>query len=165
MAANTPRAAVASQALYLKDCGPAFPALTADMVAKANRVVDDVNKQSDDLSGVTKGAITSTFLLILGGLIAVMVGGFFAIRSWVVSPLKGLSSVMDRLAKGDLQVRVEGEDRRDELGGMARAVQVFKDAGLEKLRLAAEADALRGQTEQERRAAEEAKARAAKEQA
>jgi methyl-accepting chemotaxis protein len=165
VAATDPTAIVASQAIYLKDCDPAFLALTTDIVAKVKTLMADANAKSDALTGVTKGSITATFVLILGGLAAVMLGGFFAVRSWVVSPLKGLSSVMDRLAKGDLQVRVEGEDRRDELGGMARAVQVFKDAGLEKLRLAAEADALRGQTEQERRAAEEAKARAAKEQA
>jgi methyl-accepting chemotaxis protein len=163
--ATAPTAILASQALYTKDCEPAFLALSTIMKSKVKTIAADAHKQSDDLSGVTKGAITATFLLILGGLAAVMVGGFFAIRSWVVSPLKGLSSVMDRLAKGDLQVRVEGEDRRDELGGMARAVQVFKDAGLEKLRLAAEADALRGQTEQERRDNEAAKARSAQAQA
>jgi methyl-accepting chemotaxis protein len=114
---------------------------------------------------VTKGVIATTFALILGGLAAVMIGGFFGIRAWVAAPMKGLSSVMDRLAKGDLQARVEGADRGDELGGMARAVQVFKDAGLEKQRLEAEAAALRGTTEQERLKAEEMRARLAKEQA
>jgi methyl-accepting chemotaxis protein len=94
-----------------------------------------------------------------------MVGGFFGIRAWVVAPIKGLSSVMDRLAKGDFQARVEGGDRGDEVGGMARAVQVFKDAGLEKQRLEAEAAALRGSTEQERLKAEEMRARVAREQA
>jgi len=83
----------------------------------------------------------------------------------VVSPIKALSSTMERLSKGDFQVRVEGEDRRDELGGMARAVQVFKDAGLEKQRLEAEAIAQRSLSEKERIKAEEAKARTAKEQA
>jgi len=165
MAANSPAAAVASQTLYLKDCGPAFPALAADMNTKVKEVIADANKQDDALTGVTKGAITATFVLIIGGLAAVMVAGYFAIRNMVVAPITGLSSTMDRLSRGDFQVRVEGEDRRDELGRMARAVQVFKDAGLEKQRLEAEAVAQRSLSEQERIKAEEAKARTAKEQA
>jgi methyl-accepting chemotaxis protein len=165
MAATNPAAALASQVLYQKDCGPAFPALAAAMKAKLKDVIADANKQGDALTEVTKGAITATFVLIIGGLVAVMVAGYFAIRTMVVAPIMGLSSTMDRLSRGDFQVRVEGEDRRDELGGMARAVQVFKDAGLEKQRLEAEAVAQRSLSEQERIKAEEAKARTAKEQA
>jgi methyl-accepting chemotaxis protein len=164
-AANTPAAAIASQDLYKKDCAPAFPVLIADIQAKATAVMTDVDKQDDALTEVTKGSITTTFLLILGGLAAVMTGGFFGIRAWIAAPMKGLSSVMDRLARNDFQAKVEGADRGDELGGMARAVQVFKDAGLEKQRLEAEAAAQRGMTEQERLKAEEMRARLAKEQA
>jgi len=165
MAANNPTAAIASQATYLKDCSPAFPTLVADLAGKVKAVVADAHTKDDALTDVTKGAITATFVLIICGLVAVMVGGFFAIRAMVVAPIKGLSSTMDRLSRGDFQVRVEGEDRRDELGGMARAVQVFKDAGLEKQRLEAEAVAQRSLTEQERIKAEQAKAQTAKEQA
>ncbi len=165
MTATSPADVMASQALYLKDCAPAFPPLVADMAAKVKSVVADTNAKDEALSRVTKSAILATFVLIIGGLAAVMVGGFFATRTWIVAPMKGLSSTMDRLAKGDFQVRVEGEDRRDELGGMARAVQVFKDAGLEKQRLEAETVAQRSLTEQDRVSAEQAKAQTAKEQA
>jgi methyl-accepting chemotaxis protein len=135
------------------------------LAAKVKSVVADAHQKDDALTDVTKGAIAATFMLIIGGLAAVMVGGFFAIRAMIVTPIKGLSSTMDRLSRGDFQVRVEGEDRRDELGGMARAVQVFKDAGLEKQRLEAETVAQRSLTEQERLKAEQAKAETAKAQA
>jgi len=163
--ARSPAEISASQALYLKDCAPAFPALVTDMAAKVKAVVADADAKDETLGGVTKGAITTTFALIVGGLVAVMVGSVFATRAWIVSPLKSLSSTMDRLSRGDFQVRVEGEDRRDELGGMARAVNVFKDAGLEKQRLEAETIAQRSLTEQERLKAEQAKAQTAKAQA
>jgi methyl-accepting chemotaxis protein len=152
--ADTPAAALATQALYKRGCASAFPALIRDMKAKALAVSAYVDTQNDALTQVTKGAIATTFALILGGLAIVMVGGFFGIRAWVASPIKKLSSIMDRLAKGDLQACVEGIDRGDELGAMSRAVQVFKDAGLEKQRL-----------EAERRKAEEVRAKNAKAQA
>jgi len=165
MSATTPTDVSASQALYLKDCAQNFPPLVTDLAAKVKAVVADAHGKDDALTDVTKGAIMATFILIIGGLAAVMVGGFFATRAWIVTPMKGLSTTMDRLARGEFQIAVEGEDRRDELGGMARAVQVFKDAGLEKLRLEAETVAQLGLTEQERMKAEQAKAQMAKDQA
>jgi methyl-accepting chemotaxis protein len=139
--------------------------LAADLTAKSKSVTADADKQDDALTEMTKGSIMTVFVLIIGGLVAVLIGGFYATRTWIVSPMKALSSTMDRLARGELQVRVEGDNRGDELGGMARAVQVFKDAGLEKQRLEAEALAQRSQTEQERLMTEQARAQAAKEQA
>ena len=79
-----------------------------------------------------------------------MLGGLFAIRGWVVSPIKALQGVMGRLSGGDLQAEVIGTERKDEIGGMARAVQVFKDAGIEKQRLEAETEAQRAAAEEER---------------
>jgi len=164
-AADTPAAAIASQDLYKKDCAPAFRAVISDMDAKAKAIATDVDKQDDALTEVTKGSIITTFLLIIGGLAVVMTGGFFGIRAWIAAPMKDLSSVMDRLARNDFQAKVEGAERGDELGGMARAVQIFKDAGLEKQRLEAEAAAQRGMTEQERLKNEEMRAKSAKAQA
>jgi methyl-accepting chemotaxis protein len=57
---------------------------------------------------------------------------------------------MGRLAGGDLKAIVDGAERRDEVGAMARAVQVFKEAGLEKVRLDAEAKSLAAAAEAER---------------
>jgi methyl-accepting chemotaxis protein len=60
---------------------------------------------------------------------------------------------MGVLAAGDLTAEVEGSGRGDEVGAMARAVQVFKDNGLEMRRLQAEQEELEAKAERERRAA------------
>jgi len=156
---------MASQTTFLKECAPLFPALAERMNAATQEFVDKAQADSDRIAKSSGSTVATTYAVVLTGLAAVLVGGFYAIRAWIVSPMKSLSSVMARLARGDFQVRVEGEDRRDELGSMAQAVQVFKDAGLEKQRLEAEAVAQRSMTEQERLKAEEAKARSAQEQA
>lgn len=44
----------------------------------------------------------------------------------VTRPLWRMAAAMGRLAGGDLSVEVEGAERRDEVGAMARALQVFK---------------------------------------
>jgi methyl-accepting chemotaxis protein len=83
----------------------------------------------------------------------------------VARPLNQLSERMRRLAGGDLDVLVEGQARGDEVGGMAQAVQVFKDNGLTARAAEAEAARLRTATDNERRANEAANAQAAREQA
>ena len=68
----------------------------------------------------------------------------------VVRPLVTMTGSMQRLAAGDLAVDVEGTERRDEVGTLARSLQVFKDSAVERVRIGAEQE--RGQAERERRA-------------
>ncbi|MFC5307971.1 MCP four helix bundle domain-containing protein, partial [Azospirillum picis] len=67
----------------------------------------------------------------------------------VVRPVHTLTGIMGRLAARELSVAVEGAERKDELGAMARAVQVFKDGLIEADRLAM-AEAAEQQAKQRR---------------
>uniref|UniRef100_UPI002FC8D9E1 methyl-accepting chemotaxis protein n=1 Tax=Devosia sp. TaxID=1871048 RepID=UPI002FC8D9E1 len=69
--------------------------------------------------------------LLVGGVllaIAAVIGYFFA-RS-VSRPITQLTGTMQALADGDLDIEVRGGDRKDEIGAMARAVEVFRENGL-----------------------------------
>jgi methyl-accepting chemotaxis protein len=164
-AATTDSAILDAQHLYLKDCSPNFPPLVHDMKTLGDSLEAETTAGAQALNQATNAAAVTTFVLFIVGLALLTGGGVLAVRAWVVTPLMGLLHIMDRLAKGDLQVRVEGVERGDEVGAMSRAVQVFKDAGLEKQRLEAEAETQRNMTEEERRKAEEMRARAARNQA
>ena len=50
-----------------------------------------------------------------------------AINRFVVQPLRDLACAMLRLTERDLDVRIPGVHKRNEVGAMGRAVQVFKD--------------------------------------
>jgi methyl-accepting chemotaxis protein len=50
----------------------------------------------------------------------------------VVRPLVGLTAVTLRLANGELSVDVPDESRKDEIGAMARALQIFREALIAK---------------------------------
>ncbi|WP_374469414.1 methyl-accepting chemotaxis protein [Phenylobacterium sp.] len=104
--------------------------------------------------------------LVVGGVLiiaAVLTALFLATRKLVGAPLNELSRVMARLAGGDHAVDVVGAERRDEVGEMARAVEVFKTNGLEMRRLEAETEARRAEAEEERRRNELAREEAAAE--
>ncbi len=93
------------------------------------------------------GALGLVFVLII------MAAVFFESKVWRV--LVRLSGVMQKLAKGDFDAEVAGAGRRDEVGDMARAVQVFKDNGLEVRRLEADAEGQRRVTDEARRGHDE----------
>lgn len=108
---------------------------------------------------------TLELALLIGGSIAgvVAVALIWLLSRSIVTPIVGMTGAMSRLADGDHEVNVPALDREDEVGKMARAVVVFKEAAIEKLRLAGETEAMRASAEQERRRAEADKAREAEE--
>jgi methyl-accepting chemotaxis protein len=71
--------------------------------------------------------------IVLGGILSFTIG-----RS-ISNPIDRIIAVMDRLAQDDTSVEVQGLDRKDEVGGIARSVQVFKQNALDKKRIEAEA--------------------------
>ncbi len=103
----------AAQAMYLKDCAPGFPPLSAELSAITTTRDGAVKFQRDALASSTQQTITLTYVIIISGLALVMVGGFFAIRAWVSKPLVGLATLMGRLAAGELTSEVTGTERKD----------------------------------------------------
>ncbi len=83
----------------------------------------------DSTRYVVFGAIVLAFLISAAL-------GFGLIRS-VSKPVKAMTGVMGRLADHDLSVAVTGLDRKDEIGAMASAVQVFKSNMIKADELAA----------------------------
>ena len=69
----------------------------------------------------------------------------------VTRPIKAMTGAMASLAAGDTAVKVPDRHRRDEIGGMASAVQIFKDNAIEKTRLEDEQDAAAQRGAEEKR--------------
>jgi len=119
-----------------------------------------VKDQRDDLTSSANAAKTLYEISFTRTATGTVVGTIFLfsltiwiIRTHVTGPLKRMVSVMDVLANGDFSIQVEGSTRADEIGLMARTVQVFKDNGLEMRRMEAEVADQKARAEQERKAA------------
>ncbi|GAA0591023.1 HAMP domain-containing methyl-accepting chemotaxis protein [Caenispirillum bisanense] len=83
-----------------------------------------------------------TTILAAAGLgVAVFVGVGTVTGISIVRPLRGIQQAMKRLAEGDHGVSVPGIGLRDEIGEMAREIEVFKHTAMEAARLKAEEDA------------------------
>jgi methyl-accepting chemotaxis protein len=82
----------------------------------------------------------------------------------ITRPISRLVATMGDLAQGRNDVEVPGTDRGDEIGKMASAVLVFRDAAIEKIRLEGETAEQRGRSEEERKRNADIQAKAAREQ-
>ena len=120
--------------------------LAADLAMRAEAVLADSN-WALTFWGAIVGIVTTATILL----------AYLLTRS-VARPMTQLTSAMSRLASGDLETAVIHASRGDEIGAMARAVQTFKDAAIEKIRLERESVEQRRQAEQERVAREAEKA-------
>ena len=70
----------------------------------------------------------------------------------ITRPIRRLADTMTTLAAGDLSASVPAVAARDEVGAMARAVQIFKDSMRDTERLRIEQSELKAKTAEERHA-------------
>ena len=103
--------------------------------------------------------------LFLGSAVAGVfaIGLIYLLARSIVTPITGMTEAMTSLAAGNHAIDVPAVDRGDEVGKMAKAVLVFKDAAIESARMAEERQSMRQQAEAERLKSEAEKAREAEE--
>nr|WP_294816413.1 methyl-accepting chemotaxis protein [uncultured Sphingomonas sp.] len=91
---------------------------------------------------------TALFVLAIGAvaLIGIAIALAMLLTRMIARPVSGLTRTMANLAAGKNDIAVPDTDRGDELGDMARAVLVFRDAAVAKQ--AAEAANARAEAEQ-----------------
>jgi methyl-accepting chemotaxis protein len=137
----------------------AYAEITARYTAH-RAIIDDIVKQTNDQNAATEVAATgrvSTFTLVLWSVSAVVFlvigAGIFGVAFGVIRPIAEMTGVMKGLAGGDLNVSVPALSRDDEVGAMARAVQVFKDNALRVQSMESEQAGLKRKAEEERKAA------------
>ncbi|UVF19947.1 methyl-accepting chemotaxis protein [Microvirga terrae] len=95
---------------------------------------DDGAELADETSTTLIASAVVGILSALGLLGAIVIVG-------ITRPLGAMAGAMGRLADGDLSVEVTGVERKDEVGALARSLQVFKDNAVEARRLAAAQEA------------------------
>lgn len=153
--------------------GEPYPMRSEQWVEAATRGIDTLLSLSSSVGQAASaytlevestgrtGVIVSAAVLLAVALLGV--AAFWVVVFRVVRPIQSLTDTMSRLAGGDLEVTIPSADRHDEIGQMARAVEVFRDAGVENRRLETEAEEGRASSDRERREREAQKAREAQE--
>lgn len=86
--------------------------------------------------------------MVIGVLVAIFAG--IGLVMTFKGPILGIVSAMKRLAKGEIDIPLNGKNRHDEIGDMARALEVFKENAEERIRLEAATQEQRASAEAQR---------------
>ncbi|MDG4719885.1 MULTISPECIES: methyl-accepting chemotaxis protein [Thalassospira] len=118
--------------------------LLSDYYAEAEPVLDALSTSIADLAAaekqkadqIAKTSLTVTVSIFVIGIIALL-GLSFVLSRAIVRAIGGLTSKMTRLADNDFDVDINEVNRADEIGEMGRAVLVFRENGIERVKLEA----------------------------
>ena len=130
-----------------------------DILTYGKVLSDEWQNVADTTESNAKEEASFVVDLAIGvGFLSVLIGlslSFLITRS-IKQPILTLTHVMGALVKGDLQVAIPNTTESNEIGEMAKAVLVFRDAAVENARLEREAAEHRAQAERERARNEQA---------
>lgn len=93
-------------------------------------------ENSSRIKFYTMSALTLLLLVVTFGLL-------YIIARSITLPISSMTNTMTALASGKLETEITAANRKDEIGRMAIAVQIFKDNTIENKRLEAEAEETR----------------------
>jgi methyl-accepting chemotaxis protein len=111
-------------------------------MADAMHKLRDTEKAAADRDDVifdADGRTNSDWILgISAAAVLLALGIAFGLARAITRPVKAMTATMGRLAGGDMKAEIPATERKDEIGEMSRAVQVFKDNMIEAEELRAE---------------------------
>jgi len=115
------------------DDGPALAGLTTlirEISAQSDIEADRVNTALRTVIQITTISewLTSALILFL------IAASYWVFRDRIINPIARMTGIMSRLASGDLKVPIHATDQKNEIGEMARAIEVFKVNAVERAR-------------------------------
>jgi methyl-accepting chemotaxis protein len=147
---STSAAILVADETYRNNIAPLITACIDKLKVADSELAAEAQKTRASATGVIARTTwiqeTAGGLALLFGLIV----AFFIARS-IVGPLTVMTRAMGKLAGGDLAVEIPSRGKTDEIGDMAKAIQVFKDSMIDTERMRRE------QTEIEARRADDRK--------
>lgn len=139
--------------LMREKCDPALNGVMEEISELTNKITRLNDKASEEALSVTNSTIRYTYIFALGGLALVVLAAAYLTLTKISRPVTGIAHVLRELAKENFDVPIEGGDRKDEVGDIARAAVTFRDHGREMARLRAAQGQAKQQADTERAAA------------
>ncbi len=116
----------------LKTIGAAFTATATQF----NAICDAIDKltefnaaaaqKTEQTASSSYNVAVVTLIVVTGLALVVALASLYMVTSTIATPIINITEVMSVLARGNKQVQIPYADRKDEVGSMAGAVDVFK---------------------------------------
>jgi methyl-accepting chemotaxis protein len=123
-------------------------ALGKSIAALAKNNQEQISAIAQELHDFYRVRIAVMAGVIVVSILAGLIASILVSRRFIAGPIRRLTGTMSGLAQSDFSQDVQGSDRRDEIGEMARAVLVFKENGIANQRMQAERTQAQAEREQ-----------------
>lgn len=111
--------------------GPQIAGTVEDVKLSVKADQDELGPRA--LASIENNLLLEEILAVVSLILAL--GAAYAIVRSIAGPVRQMTVAMKQLAEGNLAVDVPATDFQDEVGDMAKAVQIFKDNAVERQRL------------------------------
>jgi len=149
---TTPEDVIKANARLKAECNPVIDSALDDQ----RKLVDDLMvyaaTQARDVGAHTDTVIVTVLVSAGFGLLVSLALAMWIGIKGLSQPIERLKSIMEAFAANNLTSDVPGKERRDELGAMARTVEIFKTNAIEVERMRAEQQAVEQRSAQQRKA-------------
>jgi methyl-accepting chemotaxis protein len=105
-----------------------------DVTAQLNHLINILGGQGPsteaDVTARSAAMVHTTVGILAAGTAAALIGALILSHIFIAIPLRRMVETMRRMARGDLHSPIHDSRRSDEIGAMARTVEMFRDNAL-----------------------------------
>lgn len=102
-------------------CDPALNDILQRAVPITNSITEENTKRSDAALHEAHATVTASYIGVAAGLVLVTAFSFWLSRREISMPVERIASGLNDLSQNRLETEVGGEQRKDEIGDMARS--------------------------------------------
>jgi len=117
------------------DDSPALKGFNILVAQIAHQAIEERQTLTADLNDAESMAMNIVVIAVVSSL-GLIIFSYWLLNGRVVLPVTAMTAAMSRLAAGDHSVVLTGASRNDEIGHMAKAVEVFRQSMIDSERMA-----------------------------
>lgn len=136
---------------YDSKCQPAIDEYRQHIVDENNKIVKSFEDEKVKLGKDADFARLVSILAVLIGSVVTIITAFILTMKTIANPLKKLIDNMDSMSHGQFNIKINEQDRKDEIGQVARATESFRIGLMETEDLRKNAEQQKIIAEQERK--------------
>jgi len=110
-----------AQAEFLKNCQTAIQPIINNLQLLSQKIVENNDQKSDQITSSTNRSVTTARIGIVIAISVSFILSILVATYYISKPITSMSQSLGELAQNNLDVRISGEDGKDEIGSMARA--------------------------------------------
>ena len=115
-------------------------ALNELVLENAQQQADDIDQTRAELQAFHDESLRLMLIIAIGGVGVAVIGSLTLGQTLIGRPLTRLADAVNTLTSGNHDVVIEGSNRRDEVGDIARALEVFREQSVRNAELQAQVE-------------------------